>query len=167
MSKLANVQRLVTNACLVSGKPVVIASQILESMCDSPRPSRSEAFDLFNCVLSGVDAYVLSSETATGTIAFRVIGAYPLESLLWLAKICHEAERSVDFNQLQAFVAKNTGKPIAISESIASSAGTACFFSSLLCEGSVFALHRCMHGSRRHGAIYCQIQANFDDTCRL
>lgn len=70
VTKLANVQRLVTNACLVSGKPVVIASQILESMCNSPRPSRSEAFDLFNCVLSGVDAYILSSETATGTLAF-------------------------------------------------------------------------------------------------
>jgi pyruvate kinase len=50
----------------VAGKPVMIANQILESMIDNPYPSRSEAADIANAVMDGVDGLVMSSETAVG-----------------------------------------------------------------------------------------------------
>lgn len=113
LSSVATVQKLLVQSCTLAGKPILIANHLLESMCELPRPNRSEASDIAATVLYGVDGYILSAETA--------VGAHPVESLQWLRKICSEAETHLDHGDFQLRILKHLRKPVMISESIASS----------------------------------------------
>ncbi len=68
------------------GKPVMVATQVLESMVNSPTPTRAEVTDVYVAVSQGVDAIMLAGETA--------IGRYPLETVKWLRKILRRAEEN-------------------------------------------------------------------------
>ena len=86
------VQKAMIQSCLDAGKPVITATQMLDSMQRNPRPTRAEATDIANAIYDGTSAIMLSGETASGL--------YPVESVQTMVKIAETAEKSIDYRQL-------------------------------------------------------------------
>ncbi len=86
LEEIPALQELIVNTARSEGKPVIVATQILESMIESPVPTRAEATDIYVAVKQGVDALMLTGETA--------IGKYPLEAVKWLRRIARRAEEA-------------------------------------------------------------------------
>lgn len=99
------IQREIIKKCNAAGKPVITATQMLESMKKSPRPTRAEVTDVAHAILDGTDAIMLSGETA--------VGEYPVEAVKVMNKTALAIEKSLTTSNV-----KNTGPNISVDDAI-------------------------------------------------
>ena len=92
LERVPMVQKEIIQKCNLAGKPVIIATQMLESMINAARPTRAEVTDIANAIFDGADATMLSAETS--------IGKYPIPAITIMARIAVEAENRLPYDQI-------------------------------------------------------------------
>jgi hypothetical protein len=92
LEKVPGVQKQITRAARASGKPVVVATQMLESMISSPVPTRAEVSDVATAIFEGADAVMLSAESAAGQ--------FPVEAVTTMNRIAEEVERDPNYRSI-------------------------------------------------------------------
>ena len=96
------IQKQLIKKCNIAGKPVIVATHMLESMQTSLRPTRAEVSDVFNAVLDGADAVMLSGESASGK--------YPVESIEVQVRIAKKAEEILDYERFASDFYESSNK---------------------------------------------------------
>ena len=89
LEEVPGLQKHIIQACVMTGKPVITATQMLDSMMKNPRPTRAETTDVANAIYDGTSAIMLSGETAAGL--------YPVEAVQTMARIALKAEADIDY----------------------------------------------------------------------
>ena len=95
MEKLPMLQKNIIRKCRQKGKFAIVATEMLASMYDNPRPTRAEVSDVANAILDGTDCVMLSGETT--------VGLYPVESVTIMNRICKYVESTIDYSKHVAY----------------------------------------------------------------
>lgn len=103
------IQKEIIKKCNDVGKPVIVATQMLESMTQNPRPTRAEVSDVGNAIFDGADAIMLSGETASGK--------YPVEAVATMSRIAKRIENSLEYKKI--FEMKGIHKKFSQTDAIA------------------------------------------------
>ena len=111
--KVVIAQKWMIEKANIAAKPVILTTQILDSMCNYNKPERYEASDIVSSVLDGADAFLLANETANGN--------NPVSSVNAISRICAEAERCIDHKTVFNDIRLYTSAPLGTAEAIASS----------------------------------------------
>jgi pyruvate kinase len=152
-------QKLITKKAISKGKPVITATQMLDSMIEHPRPTRAEASDVANAIFDGTDAVMLSGETAAGE--------YPVEAVKMMSRIAMAAEANMDFSKLHEHELPTSAHAIAhaacemavdmkarVIAAFTKSGGTARLISQLRPPGPIIALTQHVHVYRQLSLIW-------------
>ena len=101
--RIPGIQRVLIRKCILAKKPVIVATQMLHTMINNPRPTRAEVTDIANAIYYRTDALMLSGETA--------YGKYPVDAVKTMTKIAAQAEKDkLEENDVTAFLAKQAVK---------------------------------------------------------
>lgn len=106
MEEVPMLQKSIIKKCREKGKFAIVATEMLASMYENPRPSRAEVSDVANAVLDGTDCVMLSGETT--------IGKYPVPAVIIMSRICEYVESTIDYSKHTAYLGS-----IGISDTIA------------------------------------------------
>ena len=99
IEQIPGIQRQIIRKCVQKKKPVIVATQMLHTMINNPRPTRAEVTDIANAIYSSADALMLSGETASGK--------YPVEAVRTMAAIAEQAERDRANNHIDIPLSQN------------------------------------------------------------
>ena len=102
IKSLPILQKKIVNECLKKRKPVIIATQMLETMIHNPNPTRAEVNDIANAIYDGSDAMMLSGETA--------IGEYPVKSVQIMAEIATSIDKDLDTQNFNRYIRQGSKK---------------------------------------------------------
>ena len=104
LEEVPSLQKHIIHECVLSGRPVITATQMLDSMMKNPRPTRAEATDVANAIYDGTSAIMLSGETAAGL--------YPVEAVQTMDRIARKTESDIDYVHRFSVAAYNTRRDI-------------------------------------------------------
>eukprot|EP00798_Chlamydomonas_sp_ICE-L_P024510 gene24510-10112_t len=116
--KVALAQKIVITKCKISGKPVIVARHLLESMNTNPRPTRAEMTDVANAVMDSADCLMLCSETSSGM--------FPVDSVVTAHNLCCNAEQAMNYSVIHSIMRDFTAKPFNSVEAAAVAVAKAC-----------------------------------------
>jgi pyruvate kinase len=106
LEQIPIVQKSIVDKCILAGKPVIIATHLLESMIENPRPTRAEVTDVANAIFEKADCIMLSGETTKGQ--------YPIKCVETMSKIANTVQSKLKFNHSNNFKTKNVKEALTL-----------------------------------------------------